>query len=166
MKATLFGLLAFTFALMAYAAWRGDGTLTRALESSATQGIKFVPVLVVAFLLMGLVDALLPPEVVERWLSDSSGWRGIGIAWIAGALTPGGSIIGMPLVAGLAKAGVGAGVLVTYLTSLAVLSSIRIPLEIGFYGWRLMLLRLLASLVLPLVAGAMARWLAPWVMGS
>jgi len=113
---------------------------------------------------MGLVDALLPKDLVETWLTDASGFKGLGIAWIAGVLTPGGSIIGMPLAAGLAKAGVGPAVLVTYLTSLAVLSVIRVPLEIGFYGWRLMLLRVLASIVLPLAAGLMARVLAPFVM--
>lgn len=166
MKATLIGLVAVTVGLLALAWSRGDDTLSRGLSTSASQFGRFLPVLVVAFLIMGLVDALLPEKLVETWLSDASGWRGLGIAWLAGLLTPGGSIIGMPLAAGLAKAGVGPGVLVTYLTSLAVLSVIRVPLEVGFYGWRLMLLRVLASLVLPLVAGLVARWLAPWVMGG
>ena len=72
----------------------------------------------------------------------------------------------MPLAASLMRAGVGAGVLVTYLTSLATLSIIRVPLEIGFYGWRLMVLRVVASLFLPLIAGVLAQLAAPWVMGG
>lgn len=81
-----------------------------------------------------------------------------------GCDVPDGSIIGMPLVAALAKAGVGPGVLVTYLVSLATLSIMRAPLEVGFYGWRLTLLRIAACLVIPFVAGGIARLLGPWML--
>ncbi len=164
MKGTLIGLVVVVAGLLILALSRGDGTATEGLKTAGVTFLKFLPILAIAFLIMGLVDALLPKDLVETWLTDASGFKGLGIAWIAGVLTPGGSIIGMPLAAGLAKAGVGPAVLVTYLTSLAVLSVIRVPLEIGFYGWRLMLLRVLASIVLPLAAGLMARVLAPFVM--
>ena len=112
-------------------------------------------------LLAGFAEALLPPEVVNNWLSDASGWRGIGVAWLAGILTPGGSVMGMPLVAALYKVGAGIGVLITYLTAMALMSVIRIPLEIGFYGWRLTLLRIAACLFLPPLAGILAQIVAP-----
>lgn len=166
MKWTLIAMAAIVAALVITAALRGDGLVAQGFRTAGTTGVRFLPVLAVAFVIMGFVDVLLPRAVVETWLSDAAGWRGLGIAWLAGVLTPAGSIIGLPLAAALLKAGVGAGVLVTYLTSMATLSLIRVPLEIGFYGWRLMLLRLVTSLVLPFVAGALARLVAPWVMGS
>ncbi len=164
MKGTLIGLVVVVGVLLILAISRGDGSAVTGLKTAGLQFLKFLPILAIAFLIMGLVDALMPEGFVENWLSDASGFKGLGIAWIAGVLTPGGSIIGMPLAAGLAKAGVGPAVLVTYLTSLAVLSVIRVPLEIGFYGWRLMVLRVLASIVLPFAAGLMARVFAPFVM--
>ena len=166
MKWTLITMLLFVVGVAGVALHRGQDVFVEGLKSGGLSFAKFVPILMIAFLLMGFVDVLLPRDVVEKWLTDGSGWTGLGIAWLAGVLTPGGSIIGMPLAAGLLKAGVGAGVLVTYLTSLACLSLIRVPLEIGFYGWRLMVLRVIASLILPLMAGAIARLVAPWVMGS
>jgi len=63
----------------------------------------------------------------------------------------------MPLAAGLLRAGAGPSVIITYLTSLATLSVIRVPLEIGFYGWRLMVVRVLASVILPFAAGLVAH---------
>ena len=66
-------------------------------------------------------------------------------------------MMSLPLAAGLYKAGVGVRVLVTYLTSLALLSIIRIPLEVGFLGWRLTLIRVAASALLPPLAGLAAR---------
>ena len=48
------------------------------------------------------------------------------------------------------------GVLVTYLTSMALLPALRVPMEIGIYGGRLAALRLLACAALPPVAGLIA----------
>lgn len=166
MKWSIIAMLAVLVGLIGFAAWKGEGLVEQGFRTAGTTGLKFVPILLVAFVIMGFVDALLPQAVVEKWLSDAAGWRGIGVAWLAGVLTPAGSIIGLPLAAALLKAGVGAGVLVTYLTSMATLSIIRVPLEIGFYGWRLMALRVVVSLVLPLVAGGLARLCAPWIMGG
>lgn len=59
----------------------------------------------------------------------------------------------MPLVAVLHKAGAGLAVIMTFLTSLATLSILKLPIEIGFYGWRLTILRFAVSLTLPLIAG-------------
>jgi uncharacterized protein len=71
--------------------------------------------------------------------------------------------VGLPLAAGLHRAGVGPSVLVTYMTSLATLSVIRIPMEVGLIGGRLAALRVLACLVLPPLAGVITRGLVPLV---
>lgn len=166
MKWTIIAMVVLTLGLVGLAAYKGEGLVEQGFRTAGTTGLKFVPILLVAFVIMGFVDVLLPRDLVERWLSDAAGWRGLGVAWVAGVLTPAGSITGLPLAAALLKAGVGAGVLVTYLTSMATLSILRVPLEIGFYGWRLMALRVAVSLVLPFVAGALARVCAPWIMGA
>jgi uncharacterized membrane protein YraQ (UPF0718 family) len=41
-------------------------------------------------LLAGFVEVVLRRETVAAWFSDAAGARGILIAWVAGALTPGG----------------------------------------------------------------------------
>lgn len=166
MKGTLIAMLALVLALTIATFFKGDGALSGALKHSATQFLKFLPVLLIAFLLMGFLKALLPEHLVQNWLSDSSGWKGMGIAWIAGALTPGGSIIGMPIAAGLFQAGVGISVLVTYLVSMATLSLLRIPIELGFLGWRLTLVRVSSCLLLPFAAGLLARYIAPFIVNK
>ena len=93
-----------------------------------------------------------------RWLRIGSQIQrvgvAIGLAWLAARiLTPGGSIIGMPLIAALYKAGVGVSILMTYAVSMATLSLMRIPLEVGFYGWRLTGIRVAVSLVLRSLPG-------------
>lgn len=155
MKATAIGMAGFLLILMAVAVWQGEGTFKAGMQTSGKQLLGFFPILVIAMMLAGFTQVLLPKGLVENWLSDSAGWKGIGLAWIAGIVTPGGSIVGLPIIAGLYKSGVGVAVLMTYATSLATLSVLRIPLEAGFYGWQLTMLRVGVSLILPLIAGGL-----------
>ena len=164
MRETFIALLLILIALAGAALWKGTDVFMLGLRTSSSQLLRFLPILVIAMLLAGFTEVLLPADVVERWLSDAAGWRGIIVAWLAGILTPGGSIMGMPLIAALFNAGVGVGVLVTYMTSLALMSVLRLPLEAGFYGWRLALLRVVVSVLLPPLAGVLAQVVAPFVL--
>ncbi|MEZ4867240.1 MAG: permease [Caldilineaceae bacterium] len=164
MRETLLALLVVLLALAIAALWQGTDIFIAGVRSAMGQLVRFLPILVVAMLMAGFAEVLLPKQVVETWLSDNAGWRGIGLAWLAGILTPGGSVMGLPLVATLFKAGVGIGVLVTYMTALATLSVLRFPLEMGFVGWRLATLRVIVSLFLPPVAGLLAQVVAPVIV--
>ena len=136
---------------------KGDGVLREALQVSLTKGGKFMPLILMAILLMGFTETLLPTELVKEWLSDSAGTKGILVAWAAGAVTPGGSLVGLPLVAGLSRAGASAGVLITYLSSLSLLSIIKFPVELGFFGPRLFGIRVLVALFVPPALGMLTQ---------
>ena len=164
MRETLLALIVVLLILAAAALWQGTDIFVDGVRLAMGQLMRFLPVLVVAMLMAGFAEVLLLKQLVEGWLSDNAGWRGIGLAWLAGILTPGGSVMGLPLVATLFKAGVGIGVLVTYMTALATLSVLRFPLEVGFVGWRLATLRVVVSLFLPPIAGLLAQVVAPVIM--
>lgn len=161
MKAAVIFMLVMVGAMVVTLAMRGDGSLSRAMSTSASTSLKFIPILLLAMFMVGAVDELLPKALVEKWLSDAAGLKGIGVAWIAGILTPAGSLVGLPIVAGLAKAGVSAAVLVTYLVSLATLSVVRVPMEIGLIGAKLTAIRVAACLFLPPIAGLLVRATQP-----
>lgn len=155
MKSTALFMAAALLILMGLALAQGTGTFRDGLMTSGRQLVRFLPVLIIAVLIAGFIEVLLPQRIVEDLLSDSAGFKGIAIAWFAGIITPGGSIVGLPIIAGLYRTGVGTAVLMTYATSLATLSLMRLPIEAGFYGWRLTALRVGVSLGLPFVAGGL-----------
>lgn len=158
MKAAALVMAAVTLALGGLCLARGGTALVVDGVRAGARGMgALVPLLLVVVLLSGFVEVLLPREVVARWLSDSSGPRGIAVAWLAGVLTPGGGPIGLPIAAALMRSGAGLGVLVTYLTAMSLLSFVRIPMEMGIYGTRLTLVRVASSAALPLLAGAIAQ---------
>jgi uncharacterized membrane protein YraQ (UPF0718 family) len=155
-KAALVVMVALAGALIGLAALKGGPALVQeGLRASGRGALPLVPLLAVVFLLAGFVEVLLPRDAVAAWLSDAAGARGLVVAWIAGALTPGGGPVGLPLAAALQRSGAGTGVLVTYVTSMSLLSFVRLPLELGILGARLTAWRILSSLVLPLLAGGL-----------
>jgi len=164
MKVAAVVLLALVVGLGAVCFWKGGTALLgEGFRASGKSALTLVPLLVVVFLLAGFAEVLLPKETVSAWLSDAAGFRGLLVAWVAGALTPGGGPVGLPLAASLLRAGAGTGVLVTYLTSMSLLSFVRLPLEIGIYGNRLTALRVACSVVLPILAGLTANLLSSWI---
>lgn len=157
MKFSILFLTALLIGLIVYAWTKGPETFNLAWSNSGGQLLRFAPLIVVAILIAGFIETVVPREFIHTWLSDSAGWRGIVLAWFAGIVTPIAGVFGMPLVAALYKAGAGLPVLMTYLTSLATLSLIKVPVEVGFYGWKLTMLRFLVSLSLPLAAGLLTQ---------
>jgi len=116
------------------------------------------PRLLAAFVLAGFVQALLPKELIIKWVGAKSGLRGILIASAIGAIMPGGPILSFPLVAAIFKLGAGFGPVVAYLTSWGILNVFRAAVwDIPFMGIKFTGLRFLVSLILPVVAGLSAQ---------
>jgi uncharacterized membrane protein YraQ (UPF0718 family) len=108
-------------------------------------------------LLAGLVQVLVSRELVERWLGSGSGWRGIALACIGGALMPGGPYVYYPIAAVLLNAGASVGVLVAFVTAKNLWSVSRLPLEIALLGTHLTLVRVATTLIIPPLLGLLAE---------
>lgn len=154
-------MVAGVFVLGALCYQKGGSSLVWAGVRAGGKGaLALLPLLVVVFVMSGFVEVLLSRELVAKWLSSDAGVRGVLVAWLAGILTPGGGPIGLPLAASLSRAGAGTSVIVTYLTSMSLLSFIRVPMEAGVCGAKLTAIRYGSSLVLPLVAALFAAVLS------
>ena len=146
----------------AVACWatKGPEVFWAALHDDLGFMVTVFPRILLALLVAGLVQAVLPRDKVAYWVGSESGLRGILIATLAGALTPGGPMTSFPLVVALYMAGADRGSLVAYLTSWELLGFQRfIVWEVPMLGVDFALLRGLANLPLPILAGLLARWL-------
>jgi uncharacterized membrane protein YraQ (UPF0718 family) len=111
----------------------------------------------VAILLAGFAAVMIPGEPVAGALGPDSGFVGILVASVAGGFVPSGPIVSFPLVVVLWKAGAGLPQLVAFLTAWSVFAFHRVLIyESTLMGWRFVALRLVASLVLPVLAGILA----------
>jgi len=117
-----------------------------------------LPRLAAAQVVAGLIWVMLPRDRFSRLLSNNSGRRGLVIATVAGIITPGGPASAYPFLAIIAAAGADRGILVTYITSWALLAAQRLIVwDVPFMGIEFSALRFLVCLPLPILAGLIAR---------
>jgi uncharacterized membrane protein YraQ (UPF0718 family) len=153
-------LMAAIVAALGLVAYRQGGAelLGRGLTGGGALLLRYGLLLLLAFLAAGLVEVLIPHDWVRDTLGADSGWRGIVIAWGAGIITPAGPFVSMPIAAVMIRAGAGPGPVVAFLSAWSLLALHRfVAWEVPILGWRWASLRYGVCVLLPFVAGGLAR---------
>ena len=89
--------------------------------------------------------------------SNAAGALGIFIATIAGAMTPGGPVVGFAIAAAALKGGAGAPQVIAYSTAWALYAFPRLlTYELPIMPARVVWLRVVANLPLPFIAAGLA----------
>lgn len=157
--------LLLALSLAACLALRGIDVTLEAAGDSLLLVVRLVPIFIGALIVGGLVQALLPRDIIGRWLGSESGIKGLAIGSVAGLLTPGGPFIAFPLVIALFNAGADIGALMAFVTAWATMGLHRIVIwDMPLLGFDIAALRFLVSIPLPLIAGWVARRIAPAIM--
>lgn len=143
--------------LLAIGYSRGGGQHIQGLNSGLKMIVEIIPLLLFAFIVAGMIQVLLPQELLSKWIGEESGLKGILIGTLAGGVTPGGPYVSLPVVAGLLKAGAGVGTLVAFLTAWSLWAVARLPMEIGILGWKFTFVRLACTFFFPPIAGYIAQ---------
>ncbi len=133
-----------------------DGAMSGSLDLAGGT----LPRVAAAQILAGFVWAMLPRDRLAGIADSSRGLRGLVVATAAGVITPGGPASAFSLLAIAAGAGADRGILITYITSWAILAVQRIIVwDLPFMGAEFSATRFLVCLPLPILAGMIARWL-------
>lgn len=151
----IMGALAITLLLVGY--YRGEGQHMVGVKSALTMIVEMLPLLVFAFIVAGMVQVLLPRELLSQWVGVESGVRGIIIGTVAGGLSPGGPFVNLPLAAGLLRAGASVGTMVAFLTGWSLWAIARLPMEVGILGWKFTFIRVASTFFFPPIAGLVAQ---------
>ncbi len=104
---------------------------------------------------------LLPRELVAKWIGAESGFVGLLIATLLGAVLPGGPVTIYPIASAFLVVGADVGATIAFITSWTLLGYTRaLVWEIPFFGLDFVIWRTLISIPLPIIAGLSARLLA------
>jgi uncharacterized membrane protein YraQ (UPF0718 family) len=154
--------VAVVIGLVAIAWLRGGTPLVREGLAGGTNMLLGSGLLVaLSFLAAGLAEVLIPRDLMPRAFGVESGLRGILIAAGAGVLTPSGPFVAIPIAAAMGRSGAATGPLVAYVSGWGLLAVHRlVAWEIPILGARLALTRWGVCLVLPVIAGLLARLVA------
>ena len=119
--------------------------------------IGLIPLIVSATLIASLAQAAIPRQVITDFLGEESGLKGIAVGTLLGSVIPGSPYVIFPLVGGLYKAGAGVGTIIAFISAWSLVSLSRIPTEIPFLGAKMVAVRIVVSLVFPVVLGILGQ---------
>lgn len=137
----------------------GEDAFVSSVKGDAELLMDLMPRFAAAVLIAAFVQVLLPRDLIARYVGGNSGTKGLVIATAVGVATPGGPMTSFPVVRALRDAGTGQPPLVTYVTSWSTLGFQRaLNWELPLLGTEFCIVRILASLPLPIIAGLFARW--------
>jgi len=112
-----------------------------------------IPRMVVAIVLAGLMQVLVPQDFVARHFGHSAGLRALLLATLAGMVTPGGPMVTVPFMVALANSGAALPTLVAYMTAWSLFGLQRIiAWEAPLLGWPFVVSRVVPSLAFPVIA--------------
>lgn len=145
-------------ATLAFMTWRRSRVLFKGgLKGGAVDFARLLPRLTIGVLGSGFIAEVMPQQAIATWLGPGSGFTGTAIATLAGALTPGGPMIGFAIGVAALKSGAGAPQVIAYVSAWALFALHRVFLwELPMMPARLVWLRVIASLPLPFLAAAIA----------
>jgi uncharacterized membrane protein YraQ (UPF0718 family) len=148
-------VLAICLVVIAYR--KGGGEHIEGMRGGLSLMVGILPLLVFAFIVAGMVQVLIPRELLAKWVGREAGLKGILIGTVAGGLAPGGPYVSLPIVAGLLRSGAGVGTMVAFLTGWSLWAVARLPMEVGIVGWKFTLIRVASTFFFPPIAGLIAQ---------
>jgi uncharacterized membrane protein YraQ (UPF0718 family) len=155
-------LLWLVVAVLAFlAALRGRVLLNDGARVGTWEFIRLLPRIGAGVIGSGFIAEVLPKALVASWIGPESGFLGVIIATLGGALTPGGPVVGFAIGAAALKSGAGAPQVIAYSTAWALYAIHRLVIwEVPMMPPRLVWLRAAVSVPLPFIAAALAMVLA------
>ena len=136
-------LLAAVAVVLAILAYLKDPGLPMVGAKNGVAMLAFViPRMVVAIILAGLMQVLVPQDFVSRHFGQGGGVRALLLATLAGMITPGGPMVTVPFMVALANSGAALSSLVAYMTAWSLFGLQRIiAWEAPLMGWRFVVAR-------------------------
>ncbi len=152
---TIMGLVAFILLFIGYV--NGKNQHIMGLKFAFNMIIKILPLLIFAFIIAGMIQILIPRELLSKWIGVHSGFKGIFIGTIAGGLSPGGPYVSLPIALTFLHSGASIGTTIAFLTGWSLWAFSRLPLEVGILGWKFTLIRFITTFLFPPIAGLLAQ---------
>ena len=143
--------------LLIYALIRGENLAITGIKLAGATVWNNLIIIIAGFLIAGLMQVLLPKELIGTWLGDAAGVKAILIGCVTGGLIPGSPYAVFPIVAGFYKAGAGLGAMVGFVTAWSLWSVSRLPVEMALINPKVALIRYGITFIVPPVAGLLAH---------
>lgn len=148
------GLYAVTLLLLLISYYKDQKKTKMALKKAFKAFENILPEFLVVILFVGILIAVINPEVISTIIGSDSGWFGVILASIVGSITLIPGFVAFPTAAMLLDSGAGYMQIGAFISTLMMVGIITLPVEIKYFGKKISYLRnTLAFMFSFLVAG-------------
>lgn len=95
---------------------------------------NILPQFLVVITLVGLLIAIINPDVISRIIGSNSGWVGVVLASIVGSVTLIPGFVAFPTAALLLEGGAGYMQIGAFISTLMMVGVVTLPIEIKYFG--------------------------------
>lgn len=125
-------ILAFALLLLSFMKDRKKTNM--ALKKAWKSFENILPQFLSILIIIGIMLAVLSPEVISKLVGKESGWFGMIVAAIIGSITLIPGFVAFPLAAALLKSGAGFMQIAVFVSTLMMVGIVTIPVEVRYFG--------------------------------
>jgi uncharacterized membrane protein YraQ (UPF0718 family) len=151
-------MLLLAIALVIFVHYRQPEQLLPSLRNGGILLLEILPILIAAFVVVGLIPAIIPKDAILKWVSEGAGTKGILIGSAAGGFMTGPPYAVFPIIAGIYKQGAGIGAMVALITSWSTWQLARLPLVVALFGSKFTIVWIASVIILAPIAGFIASF--------
>lgn len=134
-------LYAVTGMLLIVSFYKDKQKTKKALKKAWKAFENILPEFLVVILLVGVLLAIMNPEMISQIIGDKSGWFGIVLASVIGSVTLIPGFVAFPMAALLLQGGAGYMQIGAFISTLMMVGVVTIPVEIKYFGKKLTIYR-------------------------
>ncbi|MBK5244198.1 MAG: permease [Eubacteriaceae bacterium] len=134
-------LYVVTGLLLAFSFYKDKQKTKKALKKAWKAFENILPEFLVVILLVGLLLAIMNPEMISKIIGEKSGWFGVLLASVIGAITLIPGFVAFPMAALLLQGGAGYMQIGAFISSLMMVGVVTMPVEIKYFGKKLTIYR-------------------------
>ena len=127
-------LYSLAIILLATSYLKDKSKTKKALKKAWKSFENILPELLVIMLLIGVLLAVVDHELISSLLGESSGWFGVILASIIGAITLIPGFVAFPTAALLLKGGAGYMQIAAFVSTLMMVGIVTLPVEVKYFG--------------------------------
>jgi uncharacterized membrane protein YraQ (UPF0718 family) len=126
-----------TILFLAYSYIKDKGKTKKSLGKAWKAFEKILPEFLVVIIMVGLLMAILDPDLIINVIGEDSGWLGVILASIIGSVTLIPGFIAFPTADLLLQGGAGYMQIGAFVSTLMMVGIVTIPVEVKYFGGKI-----------------------------
>lgn len=151
MNSTTIFINIFTMSCLIFAFIKDRAKTKRSLILAVKSFFRIIPTILIIIILIGLLLGFVPSSEISKIVGEQSGVGGVILVALFGAILHIPALISFPLAASLLESGASIAAVAAFITTLTMIGTVTLPLEIKELGKKIALLRNGISFIIAII---------------